>query len=81
MKSAVVFPRVFLAHAFEQKGIAISMPKIYYPPPILEADKKQRKRGKIMMKKLLFIVLGLASFNVYAYDATKGALQNDPTLC
>lgn len=34
-----------------------------------------------MMKKLLFIVLGLASFNVYAYYATKGALQNDPTLC
>lgn len=34
-----------------------------------------------MMKKLLFIVLGLASFNVYAYAATKGALQNDPTLC
>ncbi|MBN6066560.1 DUF4189 domain-containing protein [Aggregatibacter actinomycetemcomitans] len=33
------------------------------------------------MKKLLFIVLGLASFNVYAYDATRGALQNDPILC
>ena len=37
------------------------------------------------MKKLLFIVLELASFNIYAadptYDVTKGALQNDPGLC
>ena len=37
------------------------------------------------MKKLLFIFLGLASFNVYAsdptYDATKGALQNNSALC
>ena len=37
------------------------------------------------MKKLLFILLGLASFNVYAadptYDATKGALQNNSALC
>ena len=37
------------------------------------------------MKKLLFILLGLASFNVYAadptYDATRGALQNNSTLC
>ena len=37
------------------------------------------------MKKLLFIFLGLLSLNVYAanptYDATKGALQNNSTLC
>ena len=37
------------------------------------------------MKKLLFIVLELVSFNIYAadptYDVTKGALQNDPGLC
>ena len=37
------------------------------------------------MKKLLFILLGLAGLNTYAaastYDATKGALQNDPILC
>lgn len=37
------------------------------------------------MKKLLFIVLELVSFNIYAadptYDVTKGALQNDPSLC
>ena len=37
------------------------------------------------MKKLLFILLGLASFNVCSadptYDATRGALQNDPGLC
>ena len=37
------------------------------------------------MKKLLFILLGLASFNTYAadptYDATKGALQNNSVLC
>ena len=31
-----------------------------------------------MMKKLLFIVLGLTSLNAYAYDVTQGALQNDP---
>jgi len=38
-----------------------------------------------LMKKLLFIFLGLASLNVYAanptYDATKGALQNNSALC
>lgn len=37
------------------------------------------------MKKLLFVLLGLASFNVCVanptYDATRGALQNDPGLC
>ena len=37
------------------------------------------------MKKLLFILLGLAGLNAYTagstYDATKGALQNDPILC
>jgi hypothetical protein len=37
------------------------------------------------MKKLLVIFLGLASLDIYAasstYDATKGALQNDPILC
>ena len=37
------------------------------------------------MKKLLFILLGLGSFNTYAadptYDATKGALQNNSALC
>ena len=37
------------------------------------------------MKKLLFIFLGLAGLNTYTaastYDATKGALQNDPILC
>ena len=37
------------------------------------------------MKKLLFILLGLVSSNIYAadptYDATKGALQNNPALC
>ena len=37
------------------------------------------------MKKLLFILLGLASLNTYAadptYDATKGALQNNSALC
>lgn len=37
------------------------------------------------MKKLFFVVLGLASFNVCVanptYDATRGALQNDPGLC
>lgn len=37
------------------------------------------------MKKLLFILLGLASFNVYpadpTYDATRGALQNNSSLC
>ena len=37
------------------------------------------------MKKLLFILLGLASLNAYAadptYDATKGALQNNSALC
>ena len=37
------------------------------------------------MKKLLFVLLGLASLNVYAadptYDATRGALQNNSALC
>ncbi len=37
------------------------------------------------MKKLLFVLLGLASLNVCVanptYDATRGALQNDPGLC
>jgi hypothetical protein len=38
-----------------------------------------------LMKKLLFILLGLAGLNTYAadptYDATKGALQNNSALC
>ena len=37
------------------------------------------------MKKLLYIFLGCISLNAYTagstYDATKGALQNDPILC
>lgn len=37
------------------------------------------------MKKLLFVLLGLASLNVCVanptYDTTRGALQNDPGLC
>ncbi|WNS83024.1 DUF4189 domain-containing protein [Neisseria sp. DTU_2021_1001991_1_SI_NGA_ILE_055] len=37
------------------------------------------------MKKLFFVLLGLASLNVCVanptYDATRGALQNDPGLC
>ena len=33
------------------------------------------------MKKMIVIFLGLLSFNAYSYDATKGALQNDPSLC
>ena len=37
------------------------------------------------MKKLFFVLLGLTSLNVYAadptYDATRGALQNNSTLC
>lgn len=37
------------------------------------------------MKKLFFVLLGLASLNVCVanptYDATRGALQNDPSLC
>ena len=37
------------------------------------------------MKKLLFILLGLTSLNISVanptYDATRGALQNDPSLC
>ena len=37
------------------------------------------------MKKMLFVLLGLASLNVCVanptYDATRGALQNDPGLC
>ena len=37
------------------------------------------------MKKMLFVLLGLTSLNIYAadptYDATRGALQNDPSLC
>lgn len=33
------------------------------------------------MKKLLFILLGLASINTYGYDVTRGALQNNSALC
>ncbi|UTG68684.1 DUF4189 domain-containing protein [Neisseria subflava] len=37
------------------------------------------------MKKLLFVLLGLTGLNVCVanptYDATRGALQNDPGLC
>lgn len=37
------------------------------------------------MKKLIFVLLGLTSLNVYAadptYDATRGALQNNSALC
>ena len=37
------------------------------------------------MKKLLVVLLGLASLNICianpTYDATRGALQNDPSLC
>ena len=37
------------------------------------------------MKKLFFVLLGLTSLNVYSadptYDATRGALQNNSTLC
>ena len=37
------------------------------------------------MKQLLFISLGLISLNICVanptYDATRGALQNDPSLC
>lgn len=34
------------------------------------------------MKKLLFVLLGLTSLNVYAADpVTRGALQNNPALC
>ena len=37
------------------------------------------------MKKLLFILLGLTSLNISVanptYDATRGALQNDSSLC
>ena len=34
------------------------------------------------MKKLLFVLLGLTSLNIYAADpATRGALQNNPALC
>ena len=34
------------------------------------------------MKKLLVLLLGLVSLNVYAADpATRGALQNNPALC
>ena len=37
------------------------------------------------MKKLLFVLLGLTSLNIYAadptYDATRGALQNNSALC
>lgn len=39
----------------------------------------------LKMKKLFFVLLGLTSLNIYAadptYDATRGALQNDPSLC
>lgn len=33
------------------------------------------------MKKMLFILLGLASINTYGYDVTRGALQNNSALC
>ena len=37
------------------------------------------------MRKLLFMLLGLINLNICAanptYDATRGALQNDPGLC
>lgn len=34
------------------------------------------------MKKLLFVLFGLTSLNIYAADpATRGALQNNPVLC
>lgn len=37
------------------------------------------------MKKLLFVLLGLTNLNICVanptYDVTKGALQNDPSLC
>ena len=34
------------------------------------------------MKKLLFVLFGLTSLNIYATDpATRGALQNNPALC
>ncbi|WP_109077952.1 DUF4189 domain-containing protein [Aggregatibacter kilianii] len=33
------------------------------------------------MKKWLPILLLIIGGNVYAYDATRGALQNDPSLC
>jgi len=37
------------------------------------------------MKKLFFVLLGLTNLNICAadptYDATRGALQNDPSLC
>ena len=37
------------------------------------------------MKKMLFVLLGLVSLNICianpTYDATRGALQNDPGLC
>ena len=33
------------------------------------------------MKKLFLIMFGLMSVQAYSYDATRGALQNDPTLC
>lgn len=62
MKSAVVFPRVFLAHPFQQKGIAISMPKIYYPPPILEADKKTTKKSKNNDEETAFYRIGAGKF-------------------
>ena len=33
------------------------------------------------MKKLMFVLLGLASMNAYSNDVTQGALQNNPALC
>ena len=34
------------------------------------------------MKKLLFVLFGLTSLNIYAADpVTRGALQNNPALC
>lgn len=34
-----------------------------------------------MMRKVLFIFLGVLSLNAFAFDPTQGALQNDPSLC
>ena len=33
------------------------------------------------MKKLMFVLLGLANMNAYSNDVTQGALQNNPALC
>jgi len=33
------------------------------------------------MKNLLFVLFGLTSLNIYGYDVTRGALQNNSALC